>query len=279
MTDRAFRQVDVFATEPYAGNPVAVVLDADGLDDELMLRFARWTNLSETTFVLPPRDPEADYRLRIFTPAGELPFAGHPTLGSCHAWLETGGRPADEHVVVQECAAGLVRIRRTDHGLAFAPPAGMLRYEPLDEATLARVVTQLRIDPGTVVDSHWVDNGPGWVGVLLAGSEEVLALRPGVVDLDIGVVGPCPPGSAEAFEVRAFFPVDGATREDPVTGSLNASLAEWLTSTGRAQAPYVARQGTVLGRAGRVHITRGDDGRLWTGGNAVTCVEGQVALG
>jgi PhzF family phenazine biosynthesis protein len=279
VTRRPFRQVDVFATVPYAGNPVAVVLDADGLDDELMQRFARWTNLSETTFVLPPRDPAADYRLRIFTPVAELPFAGHPTLGSCHAWLETGGRPRDDAVVVQECAAGLVRVRRTDDGLAFAAPAGMLRYEPLDEETLARVVTQLRIEPLAIVDSHWVDNGPGWVGALLGSSEEVLALRPGDVDLDIGVVGPCPPGSPEAFEVRAFFPVDGATREDPVTGSLNASLAEWLTSTGRAQPPYVARQGTVLGRAGRVHITRGDDGRLWTGGNAVTCVVGEVHLG
>jgi PhzF family phenazine biosynthesis protein len=279
VTDRPFRQVDVFATAPYAGNPVAVVLDADGLDDELMQRFARWTNLSETTFVLPPQDPRADYRLRIFTPVAELPFAGHPTLGSCHAWLEAGGRPKDDAVVVQECGAGLVPVRRTDHGLAFAAPAAMLRYEPLDDATVAHVAEVLRIDPAAIVDSHWVDNGPGWVGVLLAGADDVLALRPGVVDLDVGVVGPCPPGSAEAFEVRAFFPVDGTTREDPVTGSLNASLAEWLTSTGRAQAPYIARQGTVLGRAGRVHITRGDDGRLWTGGNAVTCVAGRVRLG
>ncbi len=279
MTNRPFRQVDVFATVPYAGNPVAVVLDADGLDDELMQRFARWTNLSETTFVLPPRHARADYRLRIFTPVSELPFAGHPTLGSCHAWLEAGGRPKGDAVVVQECAAGLVPVRRTGDGLAFAAPAAMLRYEPLDDATVAHVADVLRIDPAAIVDSHWVDNGPGWVGVLLAGADDVLALRPGYVDLDVGVVGPCAPGSAEAFEVRAFFPVDGATREDPVTGSLNASLAEWLTSTGRAQAPYVARQGTKLGREGRVHITRGDDGRLWTGGHAVTCVAGEVRLG
>jgi PhzF family phenazine biosynthesis protein len=277
VTARRFRQVDVFTTVPYAGNPVAVVLDADGLDDELMQRFARWTNLSETTFVLSPRDPAADYRLRIFTPVAELPFAGHPTLGSCHAWLEAGGAPRDGDVVVQECAAGLVPVRHIPDGLAFAAPP-LMRSGPVDEATVAHIAAVLRIDRTAIVDSAWADNGPGWVAVLLGSAEEVLALQPGFVDLDLGVVGPCPPGSSEAFEVRAFFPVDGATREDPVTGSLNAALAEWLTATGRAQPPYVARQGTAIGRDGRVHITRDDDGRIWTGGSAVTCVSGEVRL-
>ncbi len=277
MTARRFRQVDVFTTVPYAGNPVAVVLDADGLDDELMQRFARWTNLSETTFVLPPRDPAADYRLRIFTPVTELPFAGHPTLGSCHAWLEAGGTPRDGDVVMQECGAGLVPVRRVPDGLAFAAPP-LMRSGAVDEATVARIAAVLRIDRAAIVDSTWADNGPGWVAVLLGSAEEVLALRPGFVDLDLGVVGPCPPGSPEAFEVRAFFPVDGATREDPVTGSLNAALGEWLTATGRAQPPYVARQGTAIGRDGRVHVTRDHDGRIWTGGSAVTCVSGEVRL-
>jgi PhzF family phenazine biosynthesis protein len=277
VTARRFRQVDVFTTVPYAGNPVAVVLDADGLDDELMQRFARWTNLSETTFVLPPRDPAADYRLRIFTPVTELPFAGHPTLGSCHAWLEAGGTPRDGDVVMQECGAGLVPVRRVPDGLAFAAPP-LMRSGAVDEATVARIAAVLRIDRAAIVDSTWADNGPGWVAVLLGSAEEVLALRPGFVDLDLGVVGPCPPGSPEAFEVRAFFPVDGATREDPVTGSLNAALGEWLTATGRAQPPYVARQGTAIGRDGRVHVTRDHDGRIWTGGSAVTCVSGEVRL-
>jgi PhzF family phenazine biosynthesis protein len=278
VTTRRFRQVDVFTAVPYAGNPVAVVLDADGLDDELMQRFARWTNLSETTFVLPPRDPAADYRLRIFTPVAELPFAGHPTLGSCHAWLEAGGTPRADDVVVQECDAGLVPVRRTPDGLAFAAPP-LIRSGPVDEEKVAHVADVLRIDRSAIVDITWADNGPGWVAVLLASAEEVLALRPGFVDLDLGVAGPYPPGSPEAFEVRAFFPVEGATREDPATGSLNAALAEWLTATGRARTPYVARQGTAIGRAARVHLTQDDDGRLWTGGGTFTCVSGEVRFG
>src|SRR5690348_13440370 len=190
-----------------------------------MQSFARWTNLSETTFVLPPRAAGADYLLRIFTPASELPFAGHPTLGTCHAWLEAGGTPKRGDVV-QECAAGLVPVRKVDAGLAFAGPP-LVRSGPVDQATLDHVVELLGVDPVAVVDSSWVDNGPGWVGVLLESADAVLRLRPGVVDLDIGVVGPYPEGAPEAFEVRAFFPVDGTTREDPVTGSLNAALAEW----------------------------------------------------
>jgi PhzF family phenazine biosynthesis protein len=273
---RRFSQVDVFGSGPYSGNPVAVVLDSDGLDTGTMQRFARWTNLSETTFVLPPGDPGADYRVRIFTPSLELPFAGHPTLGTCHAWLEAGGSPRGGGMVVQECGAGLVRVRRGDDGLAFAAPP-LLRGGPVEDAVLDRALAALRLDRAQIVDAQWADNGPGWVAILLDSAEAVLALRPGPVDLDIGVVGPHPPGEDAAFEVRAFFPVDGATVEDPVTGSLNAALAGWLTTSGRATAPYVARQGTALGRAGRVLITAGD-GTLWTGGATVTGIRGEVEL-
>jgi PhzF family phenazine biosynthesis protein len=280
VSSRRFRQVDVFTTVPYHGNPVAVVLDADGLDDDLLQRFAAWTNLSETTFVLPPENPAADYRLRIFTPSTELPFAGHPTLGSCHAWLEAGGTPKQDDVVVQECAAGLVPVRRAAGGLAFVGPP-LLRSGPVDEATLARVLEFLGVDPGAVVDSNWVDNGPGWIGVLLGSADAVLRLQPGTIDLDldVGVVGPYPPGSPQDVEVRAFFEVNGMTREDPATGSLNAALAEWLLGSGRLTAPYTARQGTALGRDARVRITRDPDGRIWTGGGALTCVTGEVDLG
>lgn len=277
MTLRRFSQVDVFTTTPYAGNPVAVVLDAEELTTETMQRLARWTNLSETTFVLPPEDPSADYRLRIFTPTTELPFAGHPTLGSCHAWLQTGGTPADESTVVQECGAGLVRVRRTDAGLAFAAPP-LLRSGPVDPELVAHVATVLRVDQASIVDTQWVDNGPGWLGVLLQSADAVLALRPGSVDLDLGVVGLHPAGFPDAVEVRAFFPVDGRTVEDPVTGSLNASLAGWLTRTGRITTPYTARQGTALGRLGRVALTHDDEGTLWTGGGTITCVHGHVEL-
>ena len=277
MRARRFSQVDVFTTTAYTGNPVAVVLEGDGLDTETMQRFARWTNLSETTFVLPAQDPSADYRLRIFTPASELPFAGHPTLGSCHAWLQAGGAPRDRDVVVQECGAGLVPVRRTVDGLAFAAPP-LLRSGPLEPDLLAHVAEVLGIGQGDIVDSQWVDNGPGWVGVLMHSADAVLALRPGAVDLEIGVVGPHGAGSGEAFEVRAFFPVDGRTVEDPVTGSLNASLAGWLTSTGRATTPYTARQGTALGRHGRVRLSHDEQGALWTGGGTITCLDGDAHL-
>jgi PhzF family phenazine biosynthesis protein len=273
---RAFAQIDVFTTTPYHGNPVAVVLDAAGLDAEAMQRFAHWTNLSETTFVLPPSTPEADYRVRIFTPTLELPFAGHPTLGTCHAWLRAGGAPRGDAVIVQECGAGLVPIRRTPDGLAFAAPP-LIRSGPVEDAVVDETVTALGIGRGDVVDAAWADNGPGWVALLLESAEAVLAVRPGFVDLDVGLVGPHPAGAAEAFEVRAFFPKDGATAEDPVTGSLNASLAQWLLGSGRASAPYVARQGTALGRSGRVHVSR-DDGEIWVGGGTVTCVQGEVEL-
>jgi len=274
---RPFHQVDVFTTAPYHGNPVAVVLDAEGLDTEQMQRFAHWTNLSETTFVLPPTDPGADYRVRIFTPVAELPFAGHPTLGTCHAWLAATGTPRITRDFVQESAAGLVRVRQTPDGLAFAAPP-LLRDGPVEESLLERIADLLGIPRTGIVDAQWADNGPGWVAVLLESAEAVLALRPGSVDLDIGVVGPYPPGSPQAFEVRAFFPKNGATAEDPVTGSLNASLAPWLLRTGRASAPYVVSQGTALGRAGRVHVSRDSGGVIWVGGGTVTCVVGQVEL-
>src|SRR5690349_14742400 len=273
---RPFRQVDVFGSGPYTGNPVAVVLDGEGLSGEQMQRLANWTNLSETTFVLPPEDPEADYRLRIFTPASELPFAGHPTLGSAHAWLESGGSPRRPNVVIQECGAGLVSLRPTADRVTFAAPP-MVRTGPLEETLLDELSDVFGIDRAAVVDSHWVDNGPGWVALLLSSADEVLGVRPRFVDRSVGVVGPYPPDEPTAFEVRGFFPNAGAMVEDPVTGSLNASLAQWLLSSGRAKAPYVASQGTALGRAGRVFIEE-HEGDVWVGGTAVTCVEGSVEV-
>ena len=274
---RALYQVDVFTAEPYRGNPVAVVLDGAGLSTEEMQRFAHWMNLSETTFVLPPSDAGADYQVRIFTPVAELPFAGHPTLGTCHAWLEAGGAPRQAGTMVQQCRAGLVTLRQTGDGLAFAAPP-VLRDGPVAEELLGRITSVLGIDRADIVDASWADNGPGWVAVLLASAEAVLTVKPATSDLDLGLVGPYPPGSPQAFEVRAFFPKDGVTTEDPVTGSLNASLAPWLLRTGRAQAPYVVSQGTALGRAGRVHVSRDDDGTIWVAGGTVTCIRGQVEL-
>jgi PhzF family phenazine biosynthesis protein len=271
-----FRQVDVFTDTPYLGNPVAVVLGADGLSDEQMQQFANWTNLSETTFVLPPRDARADYLVRIFTTTRELPFAGHPTLGTCHAWLEAGGRPTDPDMVVQECGAGLVMVRRTEAGLAFAAPP-LVRSGPVDEPIAERVARGLNVPRSDIVDIAWADNGPGWVAVLLASAEAVLAVKPGVLDLDIGVAGPYPDGSPEALEVRAFTPVV-MSLEDPVTGSLNASLGQWLLGSGRLTSPYVASQGTVLGRHGRVHVSQDADGQVWVGGGTVTCITGSVVI-
>jgi len=278
-----FRQVDVFTDTPYFGNPVAVVLGADGLSTDQMQLFARWTNLSETTFVLEPQAREADYLVRIFTPTSELPFAGHPTLGTCHAWLEAGGRPADPGgAVVQECKAGLVTVRpglvglRDEAGLAFAAPP-LVRSGPVEDAVTERVVRGLNIERADIVDIAWADNGPGWVAVLLDSAEAVLAIRPGAVDLDIGVVGRYPAGSPEAVEVRAFSP-QITSLEDPVTGSLNASLGQWLLGSGRVTAPYVASQGTALGRRGRVHVSLDADGQVWVGGGTVTCVSGTVEL-
>jgi PhzF family phenazine biosynthesis protein len=274
---RPFRQVDVFAPAPYRGNPVAVVLDGADLTTEQMQRFAHWTNLSETTFVLAPTEAEADYRVRIFTPMAELSFAGHPTLGTCHAWLSAGGAAKRADVVVQQCGAGLVPIRRSDDGLAFAAPP-LVRSGPVDEALVERIASVLGIERAAILDTQWVDNGPGWVAALLGSAEEVLSLRPRFVDFDLGVVGPYPEGAPEAVEVRAFFPKNGSTVEDPVTGSLNASLADWLLRTDRLSAPYVARQGTALGRAGKVHVSRDAAGTIWVGGGVATCVVGEVEL-
>jgi PhzF family phenazine biosynthesis protein len=273
---RQFRQVDVFTDVPYAGNPVAVVLDAGGLDDATMRAVARWTNLSETTFVLPATEPRGDYRVRIFTPTTELPFAGHPTLGTCHAWLTHGGTPQRPDEIVQECAAGLVPLRRTATGLAFAAPP-LLRAGPVADEIADEVVSAMGLERAAVRAVEWVDNGPGWIAVLLDSAAAVLAVRPGFVDRDVGLVGPYPAGSTHAIEVRAFFPKDGALVEDPVTGSLNASVAQWLIGTGRLTSPYVASQGTVLGRSGRVHISLDGD-TVWVAGGTITCIEGTIEL-
>lgn len=281
---RPFRQVDVFGGRPYSGNPLAVVHEAEGLSAEEMQRVTRWMNLSETAFLLPPTSPDADYRVRIFTLAGELPFAGHPTLGSCHAWLEAGGEPRDPELVLQECGAGLVSVRRTAHGLAFAAPP-LVREGPVEEGFLREIALVLGIDGDAIRDARWVDNGPGWVGVLLEDADAVLGLEPdfarypGEGGLDVGVVGPSPQGSECAFEVRGFFSDErGVMIEDPVTGSLNASLAQWLLETGRATAPYVASQGTRLGRVGRVRIERDRGGTVWVGGATRTYVEGEIRV-
>jgi PhzF family phenazine biosynthesis protein len=274
----AFYQVDVFATRPLKGNPLAVVVGADDLTDEQMATLANWTNLSETTFLLRPTGPEADYRVRIFTPQRELPFAGHPTLGSCHAWLASGGIPRGE-AVVQECELGLVRIRRDAELLSFAAPA-LLRTGPLEPEILAKAVRGLGLSPDAVVASQWVDNGPGWLGLLLRSRDAVLAVRPDYALLGgqcVGLVGPWSPatdGSEAQFEVRAFT---FGGYEDPVTGSLNASLGQWLIKDGVAPPAYIASQGTALGRAGRVHV-RQEGGETWVGGMVTTCIAGTITL-
>ncbi|MEX5300293.1 PhzF family phenazine biosynthesis protein [Kocuria sp. CPCC 205292] len=277
MTSHAISWVDVFSAAPLGGNPLAVVHAADGLDEDTMARFARWTNLSETTFLLEPTVPGADYRVRIFTPGGELPFAGHPTLGTASAWLALGGEPAGEDVV-QECGAGLVSVRRRADGLSFAAPP-LLRYEPVAEpALLDRVARSLRLDPSAVLDVSWLDNGPGWIGVRVADAETVLGVRAdwsAMAGLKLGVVGPHPEDAECAVEVRAF--VGDWVVEDPVTGSLNAGLARWLTDHGWAPDRYVAAQGTVLGRTGRVLLER-DAETVWVGGHVSPVVRGTVEL-
>ncbi len=307
MSKHLFSQVDVFSAEPMRGNPVAVVHDAvtqDGHDlaTEEMQAFARWTNLSETTFVLPPRDPSADYRLRIFTPGGELPFAGHPTLGSCRAWLAVGGTPADTGVIVQECTAGLVRIRHAAGRLAFAAPP-LVRSGP-PQADLREAVTRsLGLRDDQVVSMSWVANGPNWLGVLLHDAQTVLAAEPdfeamrALSGVEVGIIGPHDSDRPAAYEVRAFCP-DLGMPEDPVTGSLQAGLAQWLVGAGVAPDRYVAAQGTVLGRAGRVYVDAEriqvadvgvvDDagishhdvlGDIWIGGDTMLRIAGAVDLG
>lgn len=291
MKTRAFKQVDVFTAKPYYGNPLAVVLDGSGLSTEEMQHFTNWTNLSEATFLLPPTHPQADYKVRIFCPGRELLFAGHPTLGSCHAWLQAGGKPKAEFVV-QECGIGLVRLRQSSEGgrarIAFAAPP-RLKMGPLPEADVDLIAHGLGLKRADILHHAWCDNGPNWRGVMLASQEQVLALRPDgavLAGLDIGVVGPVRKvgvvgatgdGAECAFEIRAFFPGNNGLCEDPVTGSLNAAVAQWLIGAGLAPPSYVAAQGTALGRAGRVHVNQvGDD--IWIGGHSVTCVDGTVAL-
>jgi len=277
MTQRPFRTIDVFGDGIFAGNPLAVVAAAEDLDTDAMQRIANWLNLSETTFLLPPTDAQADYRVRIFTVDRELPFAGHPTLGSCHAWLEAGGTPKRDGVVVQECGAGLVSVRRDGDRLAFAAPP-RTRSGPLSDADMAEVLGVLRLTRDQVVDAAWVSNGPGWVAVLLDSAEKVLAVNPLRIHdrvIDVGVVGPRLPGGDADFEIRGFFSTGaGMLVEDPVTGSLNASVAQWLFESGRADGSYVAAQGTALGRRGRVFLNRDETGQVWVGGTARTMMSG-----
>ncbi len=295
MKQRPFKQVDVFTSRPYYGNPLAVVLDGSGLTTEEMQHFTNWTNLSECTFVLPPTDTAADYKVRIFCPGRELPFAGHPTLGTAHAWVEAGGKPKSEYIV-QECGIGLVRIKRDGAKLAFAAPP-LIKSGPLAEVDVALIARGLGVARSDIVAHAWCDNGPNWRGVMLGSADQVLALKPDaavLAGLDIGVVGPrgkvgvvgaqsnandtqFEEGLRTHFEVRAFFPGNNGMTEDPVTGSLNAGVAQWLIGAGIAPPNYVAAQGTALGRAGRVHVSSAD-GEIWIGGESVTCVDGKVNL-
>ncbi|MDM0002676.1 PhzF family phenazine biosynthesis protein [Variovorax sp. J22P240] len=301
MTNRPFKQVDVFTSTPYFGNPLAVVLDGTGLDDAEMQRFAKWTNLSETTFLLPPTEPTADYRVRIFTPGGELPFAGHPTLGSCHAWLQAGGKPKSGACIVQQCAQGLVLIQREGERLVFAAPP--LRRSAPSPTLLAKVAAALGLKAQQITAAQLLDNGPVWLGLLLEDADTVLALKPDhrmlrELGQKVGVAGiwstdDSPPlivrsnREARAFarteeapagiEVRVFAAPVGI-EEDPVTGSFNASLAQWLIADGQMPERYVAAQGQTLGRSGRVHVTRDADGQVWIGGSSVTCIDGTVAI-
>jgi len=273
---RPFTQVNVFSTDPVGGNPLAVIHSAGGLSDTRMAALARWTNLSETTFLLPPTEPGADYQVRIFTPTSELPFAGHPTLGSCHAWLEAGGKPRNPAMVVQQCGVGLVRVRRDGSRLEFAAPP-LRRSGPLEPDVLAKIVRALELAPADVVHHQWVDNGPGWCAIMLGSARQVLSLTPdfaALAPLKLGVVGLHEAPHDAALEVRAFT---GRGTEDPVTGSLNASLAQWLMGAGLAPSSYVAAQGTALQRVGRVHLRKdGDD--IWVGGDVVSVVSGELSL-
>ena len=292
MKSRSFKQIDVFTATPYRGNPLAVVLDGQGLSLDAMQHFTNWTNLSECTFLLPPT-PEgaaagADYRVRIFCPGRELPFAGHPTLGSCHAWLQAGGVPRGAQIV-QECGVGLVAIRRDADRLAFAAPP-LIRSGPLDEADVVLIARGLKVARDDIVAHSWCDNGPNWRAVMLRSAEQVLALHPDsavLAGLDVGVVGAhsagdtgfkVPQSQAPQFEVRAFFPGNNGLTEDPVTGSLNAALAQWLIGAGLAPERYVAAQGTAMRREGRVYLERDASGTVWVGGASVTCIHGEVTL-
>lgn len=272
-----FEQVDVFAERPHEGNALAVVVGADELTTEQMQAFARWTQLSETTFLLRPEAPEAHYRVRIFTPLRELPFAGHPTLGSCEVWLKQQGN--HEHVeIIQECSAGLIRVRKQGRYLAFSAPP-LLRSGPLDAKTLNRIEQGLGLAAGQILASQWVDNGPGWAGVLLASRDEILAIKPdyaALQGLNVGVIAPWAGLEAEAdVEVRTFMGEE--CNEDPVTGSLNAGLAQWLVGAGILRDRYTVSQGTVMGRRGRLQI-EGVNGTIWVGGEVQHCISGTAVF-
>jgi PhzF family phenazine biosynthesis protein len=281
-TTRRFSQLDVFTATPLKGNPLAVVHDADGLSDAEMQTFAKWTNLSETTFLMPPTDARADYRVRIFTPGGELPFAGHPTLGSCHAWLAAGGQPRDGQQVIQQCGVGLVTVRREGARLAFAAPS--LKRDPVEDELLIQVVSALGLPATELLGACWLDNGPKWLGLRVASASRLRGLRPDHGQLKtLAKVGLVAAQDAEGstgtqFEVRAFAAPIGI-EEDPVTGSLNAGIAQWLIGEGLAPAQYVAAQGTTMGRAGRVHVLREPaSGTIWIGGDVTPCISGTLSL-
>ena len=277
MQTFAFTQVNVFSADPLSGNPLAVVHAADALSEARMAALARWTNLSETTFLLPPTEPGADYRVRIFTPGGELPFAGHPTLGSCHSWLAAGGKPRNSSVVVQQCGVGLVRVRCDGPRLEFAAPP-LRRTGPIEADVQAKIAQSLALEPSDILHHQWIDNGPGWCAVMVPSAGHVLSLKPDWVTLaplKLGVIGPHEASHDALFEVRAF--VGGSGYEDPVTGSLNASLAQWLIGAGLAPSSYVAAQGTALKRAGRVYL-RKDAEEVWVGGDVVEVVRGKIEI-
>ncbi|MBP8149009.1 MAG: PhzF family phenazine biosynthesis protein [Limnohabitans sp.] len=308
MTSRPFQQVDVFTDTAFLGNPLAVVLDGTGLSDAQMQTFAAWTQLSETTFVLPPT-PEgaaggADYRVRIFTPGAELPFAGHPTLGTAHAWLKAGNTPRQPGVLMQECGVGLVTLKQLGERWAFAAPP--LKRSDISAEDLAPVLAALGLDASEVIAAQNLNNGPHWLGLLVDSVDTVLALEPDHTALKklgtkVGLAArrQAPAGSlirranreARAFtvsntritndptdlEVRAFAAPVGVT-EDPVTGSLNASLAQWLMADGHMPAAYSARQGTMLGRAGQVFLSQDTQAQVWVGGDVVGCIQGTVNL-
>ena len=325
MQQRPFKQVDVFTAQAYLGNPLAVVLDGLGLSTDDMQKFARWTNLSETTFLLPPT-PEgaaqgADYQVRIFTPGYEMPFAGHPTLGSCHAWLEHGGVPQKPGLVVQQCTVGLIHINQAGGRPAFAAPP--LRRSDASPALVAALADALGLPLTHIVASQHLNNGPTHFGLLVDDLTVLLGLSPDAVLLNtvlsaagISGVGVATVQSneqagapatgligrsnreARAFvgggnttssatadtadqptvEVRFFFDHGKGVGEDPVTGSFNASLAQWLIAAGHAPTQYTVAQGTCLGVQGRVHIRQDASGQVWVGGDAVTCVNGSVLL-
>lgn len=277
MSSFRFSQVNVFSAGPISGNPVAVIHDAETLTEEQMCALARWTNLSETTFLLTPDDPKADYRLRIFSPGGELPFAGHPTLGSCHAWLSAGGQPGGSDVIVQQCEVGLVNIRREGPFLEFSAPP-LIRSGPLEDDVVNKISKAFDLRPSDIVRHQWVDNGPGWCAVMLRSAEQVLSLKPDwatLSPLNFGIAGPHNSGHDADLEVRAFVGRGGY--EDPVTGSLNASLAQWLIKEGLVKSTYTTAQGTILQRAGRVRLRQALD-EIWVGGQVVEVIDGEIKL-